>query len=91
MTTKLFVGNLPSDASEEQIHTLFAQAGEVRKIRFAQNRETLLPRGFAFVAMATEEGKLEAIKRFDGYSLGENTLKVRTARLRKNHPRSGRE
>lgn len=91
MTTKLYVGNLPNDASEEQIHALFAQAGEVGKIRLAHDRETLLPKGFAFVAMTTEEGKLEAIRRFDGYSLGENTLKVRTARLRKNHRRSGRE
>jgi RNA recognition motif-containing protein len=91
MTTKLYVGNLPHDTSEEQIHALFAQAGEVGRIKFALDRETLLPKGFAFVAMTTEEGNQEAIKRFNGYMLGANILKVRTARLRKNHLRSGRE
>jgi len=91
MTTKLYVGNLPTDASEEQIRALFAHAGEVGKIRIMHDRETLLPKGFALVTMSSAKGKQEAIKRFNGYILGENTLKVRTARLRKNHVRSGRE
>ena len=90
MTTKLYVGNLPLDASEEQIRTLFAHAGEVGKIRLAHDRETLLPKGIAFIAMTTEEGNQEAIKRFNGYRFGENILNVRTARLRKTHRRSGR-
>jgi RNA recognition motif-containing protein len=88
--TTLYVGNLPTGVSLDQIRTLFAQAGEVGKVQLANDPETNLPKSFAFVAMTTEEGNAEAIKRFNGYSLGDNLLKVREARLRPTQMRSGR-
>jgi len=90
MTAKLYVGNLPSNISPNQIRTLFTQAGEVGEVKLVRDRETRILKGFAFVAMATEAGNVEAIKRFNGYSLGENALQVREARLRpKNLPGGG--
>src|SRR5438046_10748613 len=90
MTTKLYVGNLPTNISQEEIRTLFAQAGEVGKISLARDRQTLTTKGVALVAMTTEAGQVEAIKRFNGYSMGEKTLKVRLARLRPHRLGSGR-
>src|SRR5258705_13964174 len=88
--TTLYVGNLPTGVSSEQIRALFVQAGEVGEIKLVNDRETHLPKGFAFVAMTTEEGQVEAIKRFNGYNLGDNLLNVRQARLRPPQLRSGR-
>ncbi len=91
MVTKLYVGNLPTDVSREEIRTLFAQAGEVGKISLARDHETMISKGVAFVVMSTEAGQVEAIKRFNGYSMGEKILSVRAARIRPNRLRSGRE
>jgi U11/U12 small nuclear ribonucleoprotein 31 kDa protein len=82
MTTKLYVGNLPTTVSHKDVRTLFIQAGEVGKITLVKDRKTQIPKGVAFVEMTTEAGQLEAIKRFDGYSMGEKPLNVRVARLR---------
>ncbi len=93
MTTKLFVGNIPASVSHTQIRTLFMQAGEVDKISFVRDHDKLTTKGVAFVMMTTEAGREEAIKRFNGYSIGEQTeqaLVVRLARLRPNKLRSGR-
>ncbi len=90
MITKLYVGNLPTNVSREDLRTLFAQAGEVGKISLARDHETLMSKGVAFVVMTTEAGQVEAIKRFNGYSMGEKILSVRVARIRPNNLRSGR-
>jgi RNA recognition motif-containing protein len=89
LATKLYVGNLPSNISSDQIRALFTQAGEVGEVKLARDRETRILKGFAFVAMATEAGNAEAIKRFNGYSMGENALQVREARLRPRNLRGG--
>src|SRR5689334_6926205 len=85
---KLYVGNLPYETSQEQIRELFAQAGEVTEVNLITDRETGRPKGFGFVEMATEEAGQEAIKRFNGYSMGERALTVNEARPREERPRS---
>ena len=82
MNKKLYVGNLPYDTTQEQIRELFAQAGEVTEVTLITDRETGRLKGFGFVEMATLEGSGEAIKRFNGYSLGERALTVNEARPR---------
>ncbi len=82
MATKLYVGNLSYDTTEDQIRTLFAQAGEVGEITFITDRETGRSKGFGFVQMTTEEGAKEAIKRFNGHSLDNRALTVNEARPR---------
>ena len=89
MNKKLYVGNLPYQTSQEQIRELFAQAGEVTEVTLITDRETGRPKGFGFVEMATEEGSGEAIKRFNGYTMGERNLTVSEARPREERPRSG--
>jgi cold-inducible RNA-binding protein len=82
MGTKLYVGNLSYDTTEDQIRTLFAQAGEIGEIAFITDRDTGRPKGFGFVTMKTEEGAQEAIKRFNGQPLDNRNLTVSEARPR---------
>jgi RNA recognition motif-containing protein len=90
MIKKLYVGNLPTNISQDEIRSLFAQAGEVGEIKLAKDRQTQIPKGIALVMMTTEAGQLEAIKRFNGYSMDEKLLNVRVARLRPNRLGNGR-
>jgi cold-inducible RNA-binding protein len=93
MTKKLYVGNLPYETTQDQIRTLFAEAGEVTDVSLITDRETGRLKGFGFVEMATDEAGQEAIKRFNGYTLGERALTVNEARPREersNGPRRNR-
>lgn len=90
MTKRLYVGNLPATISHDEIRTLFSQAGDVSEIKIARDQQTEVSQGKALIVMSTEAGQLEAIKRFNGYSIGEHTLSVRLARMRPDNLRSGR-
>ena len=89
MNKKLYVGNMPYDTTQDQIRELFAQAGEVTEVNLITDRDTGRPKGFGFVEMATVEGSSEAIKRFNGYSMGERALTVNEARPREERSGSG--
>ncbi len=82
MATKLYVGNMSYDTTEDQIRTLFAQAGEIAEIAFIMDRDTGRPKGFGFVTMKTEEESKEAIKRFNGFTLDNRALTVNEAKPR---------
>lgn len=82
MATKLYVGNLSYNTTEDQLRELFGQVSEITSISLITDRETGRPKGFGFVEMATEEGSREAIKRLNGYSLDSRTLTVSEARPR---------
>ncbi len=82
MNKKLYVGNMPYETTQEQIRELFGQAGEVTEVNLITDRETGRLKGFGFVEMATVEGSGEAIKRFNGYAMGERALTVNEARPR---------
>ena len=88
MNKKLYVGNMPYETTQEQIRDLFAQAGEVTEVNLITDRETGRLKGFGFVEMATVEGSGEAIKRFNGYTMGERALTVNEARPREDRSSS---
>jgi RNA recognition motif-containing protein len=52
----LFVGNLDSEVTDEELRRLFEAYGEVAQVHIIVDRDTGLPRGFAFVAMTNEAG-----------------------------------
>jgi RNA recognition motif-containing protein len=79
---KLYVGNLSYDTTQEQLRTLFAQAGEVTEVTLITDRDTGRPKGFGFVEMATEEGAQAAIQRFNGQVVDNRSLTVNEARPR---------
>ncbi len=89
MVKKLYVGNLSYDTTQEQIRELFSQAGEVSEVSIVTDRDTGRPKGFGFVEMATDEGAREAIKRFNGYTLGNRNLTVNEARPREERSGGG--
>lgn len=88
MAKKLYVGNLPYQATEDQLMELFSQVGEVVEVAIITDRDTGRSKGFGFVEMSTEEEAEEAIKRFNGYNLDRRTLTVNEARPREERPRN---
>ena len=78
----IYVGNMPFEVTEEEIQELFAQHGEVRKVKLITNRDTGKPRGFSFVEMEREAGEA-AIEALNGHQLGDRALRVNEARPRR--------
>jgi RNA recognition motif-containing protein len=75
----IYVGNLPFEASEQDVQDLFAQYGEVAKVSLVNDRETGSPRGFGFVEMSPEQAST-AIDALDGADYGGRNLRVNEAR-----------
>jgi RNA recognition motif-containing protein len=73
---KLFVGNLPKDASEESVRELFSEYGTVRSIKINSDIFTGKCRGFGFIEMEGHEARA-AVAELDGKSFGGNLLKIR--------------
>lgn len=81
MSKKIYVGNLPFSATEDEVRSLFGQHGTVESVALINDRETGRPRGFGFVEMDTE-GADAAIRALDGSDMGGRNLKVNEARPR---------
>ncbi len=79
---RIYVGNLPYTATEDEIRELFAPHGSVESVSLITDRETGRPRGFGFVEMSPEEADA-AIEALDGASLGGRSLRVNEARPRR--------
>jgi RNA recognition motif-containing protein len=54
MNRKVYVANLPTQAGETELKTLFSRAGSVMSVKIVKDRQTDQPRGFAFVEMSTQ-------------------------------------
>ena len=80
MATKLFVGNLPFSATENDLQDHFAAAGTVIAVNIMQDRATGRSRGFAFVEMTTDEEAQGAITALNGTQVGGRSLTVNEAR-----------
>ncbi len=82
---KLYVGNLPFSATEDEISELFGQHGTVHSVALINDRETGRPRGFGFVEV--DDDALQAmISALDGAEMGGRNLRVNEAQER---PRGG--
>src|SRR5258706_263898 len=66
MNTKLYVGNLSYNITENDLQDLFAQHGPVTEVNLMQDKMSGRPRGFGFVTMATKEGADAAIQGLNG-------------------------
>ncbi|KAI8909466.1 RNP-1 like RNA-binding protein [Powellomyces hirtus] len=77
-TKRIFVGNLPWAAQNEDLTTLFAKYGEVKGTRIMIDRNTGRSRGFAFVEI-DEEAAEKAIEGLNGYDLKGRELRVNEA------------
>jgi RNA recognition motif-containing protein len=89
MEVKLYVGNLSYTTTEDELRTLFAQAGTVASVAVIKDRDTGKPKGFAFVEMSTQAEAQKAITMFNGHRLDERTLTVNLARPREERSGGG--
>ena len=89
MSTKLYVGNLSYNASEDDLKELFSQAGEVVSAKIITDKFSGQARGFGFVEMATNEDAQKAISMFNGQAFKERELKVSEARPQAEGGRGG--
>jgi RNA recognition motif-containing protein len=80
METKLYVGNLSYNTTDNDLRTLFAQAGTVSTVDLIKDRDTGMSKGFAFVQMGSQQEAEQAIKLFNGYELDNRQIKVNPAR-----------
>lgn len=86
METKLYVGNLSYDTTEEGVRTLFANAGTVVSVDIIKDRETGRTKGFGFVTMNSDEEAQTAIKTLNEKILDDRAIKVNVARPREERP-----
>ena len=82
MQAKLYVGNLSYSVTEDDLRTLFAQAGAVASVALIKDRDTGRSKGFAFVEMSTQAEAQKAISMFNAFSLNDRELTVNLARPR---------
>lgn len=82
MAVRLFIGNLPYDATELELRGHFAPVGVPLQVLVPVDRETGRPRGFAFVEFADREVAEEVIRRFSGQLFKGRPLAVSEARAR---------
>jgi len=87
MSTKLFVGNLSFNTTENQLQDLFAAHGNVIEVDLIMDRFSGRPRGFAFVSMENKEAADAAIQALNGKSVDGRALTVNEARPREERPR----
>jgi RNA recognition motif-containing protein len=79
--TKLFVGNLPSSATEASVRTLFSAHGTVDSVALITDRDTGRPRGFGFVEVSSADAA-RAIQALNGTDFEGRALKVNEAQQR---------
>ena len=86
MSQNIYVGNLPFEASEDEIRGLFEDHGSVQSVKIITDRDTGRSRGFAFVEMDAE-GAEKAIAALHQSPFGGRNLTVNVAKPREDRPR----
>jgi len=89
MNTKLYVGNLSFDTTENDLQDMFAAFGPVTEVNLIMDRMSGRSRGFAFVTMATPEGAQAAITGLAGQNIKGRDLTVNEARPKEEGGRGG--
>src|SRR5213080_4589315 len=89
MATKLYVGNLPFNTTENELQELFSQAGAVQEVMLMQDKFTGKSRGFAFVTMGSDQDAQKAVAEINGKTVEGRALTVNEARPREARPPGG--
>jgi RNA recognition motif-containing protein len=82
MEVRLYVGNLSYETSEDDLRTLFSQAGPVTSVALIKDRDTGRSKGFAFIEMTTQADAQKAISMYSGHKLQDRDLTVNLAKPR---------
>ncbi len=91
MTTKLYVGNLTYDTTEDQVKELFAKSGSVLSVDLISDRQTGRSKGFAFVEMGGEEAAKAAITALNDSQLDGRNIIVNAAKPREERPNGSQQ
>jgi len=89
MNTKLYVGNLSFDVTENDLRDMVSPHGPVNEISVVMDKITGRARGFAFVTMNTQEGATAAIQALNGTQWKGRPLTVNEARPREERAPGG--
>ncbi|MGB8648916.1 MAG: RNA-binding protein, partial [Anaerolineae bacterium] len=89
MSSRLYVGNLSYQTTEDDLRQLFVGAGTVNSVALIMDRDTGRSKGFAFVEMANDEEAQKAQQMFNGATLDNRTLRVDIARPREERAPGG--
>src|ERR1051325_8046586 len=89
MNTKLYVGNLSFNTTENDLQDAFAPHGTVTSVDLIMDKMSGRSRGFAFVTMETKEGAQARITAMNGAELDGRALTVNEARPREERPFRG--
>ena len=81
----IYVGNLAYEVTQDDLNTVFADYGEVKRVHLPTDRETGKVRGFGFVEMTTEEDEEKAIDALDGANWMGRDMKVNKAKPRESN------
>ncbi len=85
----IYVGNLSYQVTEEDVSSIFAEYGTVKRVQLPTDRETGRLRGFGFVEMSSDAEELAAIDALDGAEWMGRDLKVNKAKPREERPAGG--
>ncbi len=89
MSINIYVGNLSSTVTEDQLRKLFSEHGEVTAVKIIKDKFTGEARGFAFVDMADNAAGQAAIEKTNGMELDGKRLRVNEARPREDNRGGG--
>ena len=89
MSVRLFVGNLPYDATEAELRDFFSQIGPLATVIIPVDRETGKRRGFAFVEFSDPAKAAEAGRRLNNQPFRGRNVTINEARARENRSDSG--
>lgn len=87
--TKLYIGNLPYQTTEDDLRNLFAPYGAVLSATLITDRDSGRSKGFGFVELEDDAKALESITALDKSAMGERTIFVSVARPREERPQGG--
>jgi RNA recognition motif-containing protein len=85
----VYVGNLSYDVTQEDLTSVFADYGTVKRVQIPTDRETGRPRGFGFVEMSSDAEEDAAIEALDGAEWMGRSLRVNKAKPREDKKGSG--
>ena len=88
MSKRIYVGNLPYSATEEEVRDLFSQHGDIISVAMITDRETGRFRGFCFVEMEDDAAEA-AIAALNDQEMGGRALRVNEARPREDRGSQG--
>jgi len=80
--SKLFVGSLPFQTTDEELRDAFSQAGNVESAVVIRDRESGRSRGFGFVEMSNDDEAKAAQQMWDGKEFGGRNIVVNPAKER---------